>query len=222
MTDRPIIFSGPMIRALIEGRKTQTRRVLKPKGHASLFSGEWSDNYVLCDENSAWRNQDIRYALGDRLWVRETWAKTSICPIVETIDNPWFVYRECDNRCDYGGPWKPSIFMPRAASRLTLTVTDVRVQRLQDISNKDARAEGATGKPRSSGYRNAYSGWSMDWPDAEPAEGWRWVSLDSPRLAFASFWNDINGTDAWDANPWVVALTFDVHQQNIDHMRDAA
>ena len=197
-----------MIRALMDGRKTQTRRIIKPRHRASLFSGEWADEYVLSDENADWRNQEIKYAAGDRLWVRETWAKTSIAPIVETIESPWFVYRECDSRCDFGGPWKPSIFMPRAASRLTLTVTDVRVQRLQDISNTEARAEGAVDEE--------WDQWREDVMNVAPGGS----KIESERDSFSCIWDSLNEKRGygWDANPWVVALTFKVIKENIDRV----
>ncbi len=75
MPDRPILFSAPMIRALLAGTKTQTRRVIKPRGHApSLFDGTWSDSYVLAPGNQSWRDRDVPVKPGDRLWVRETWS----------------------------------------------------------------------------------------------------------------------------------------------------
>jgi hypothetical protein len=148
------------------------------------------------------------FEIGDRLWVREAWARTSVAPIVSTIDNPIVVYRESDSRTDYGGPWKPGIHMPRAASRLTLTVTDVRVQRLNECSEADALSEGVV--------------WSDQWhgyvvPGVEhPNKDFPVLSRPTAREMYAALWDVINGSGAWLANPWVIATTSTVEQRNID------
>lgn len=199
MTDRPIIFSAPMVRALLEGRKTQTRRVIKPQPHEHP-SGRWM--------------AEIRFTKGDRLWVREAFITGFD---LDEDDRPtgdrkvWYRatdggLRWYDPDADHFldvAPWRPSIHMPRWASRLTLTVTDVRVQRLQDISRGDAMADGC--------------------PFANMADG------PDPRKWFADLWKDLHqpiirrapgsskaNPAAWDANPWVCALTFTVEQRNID------
>lgn len=161
MAERPIIFSGPMVKAIIAGRKTMTRRLA-------------TSPLRKCQP-------------GDRLWVREAFARTRVFPIVETIDNPMVVYRECDNRTDYGGPWKPSIHMPRSACRVMLEVTGVKVERLQDITNKDALAEGAleSGIP----YVGA-------------------MTCDQARVAFSLLWDSLHGKLSWEQNPEVVAISF--------------
>lgn len=203
MTDRPILFSGPMIRALLEGRKTQTRRILKPQPPADMgLVGVYAPaltavfGYVTPDADF---KVPLRYMPGDRLWVREAWK-----PIPKSRPGGYFVpgspfygldtFYRADGNCPLwaNGPWKPSIFMPRSASRLTLIVTDVRVQRLQEITWQDAKAEGVSG-----GYHQS---------------------------EFASLWDGLNASRGfgWDANPWVVALTFNVIRQNIDAMGEAA
>lgn len=214
MTIRPILFSGPMVRALLEGRKTQTRRVLckhDDDREPPYLGGPFEDDRasvcaVWCDphDSSVWRFPGLRGATGgDLLWVRETWAQTSVAPIVETIEHPWIVYRAADNRTDYGGPWRPSIFMPRSASRLTLRVTDVRVQRVQAISQEDAIAEGCPGR----------LGPNPDFPD-------EWDP--SPVEEFAALWDSLNARRGygWDTNPWVVALTFEVVAANVSTLHD--
>jgi len=118
--------------------------------------------------------------------------------------------------------------MPRWASRLTLIVIDVRVQRLQDISEADAEAEGATSRPKCHGFQGMYPGWSMDWSKVGERSDYatggpgplqeRDISLGDARMAFANYWGSLNGPGAWEANPWVVALTFAVHRCNIDQM----
>jgi hypothetical protein len=219
MADRPIIFSGPMVRALIEGRKTQTRRVIKKPAALDALSVFGADFLTLPGNIDL-----IGYAPGDRLYVREAHAllpRTAYRGSIGTgsiaqTEHPTDGYSAAVFRegFDRSGPprWRPSIHMPRWASRLTLTVTDVRVQRLHDISEADAVAEGIVpvtrhfpplqGVPHQLRERTIYE-WSG---------GWSVRAAD----AYAVLWNSLHGPDAWDANPWVVALTFTVEQRNID------
>lgn len=193
--DKPILMSGPMIRAILDGRKTQTRRTIKPRGRCSLFDGSWTDDYVLDAGNAEWRARELRFAAGDRLWVREAltlWPGLAEyaadgCPVVPAG------YGSREWIASYSRATVPSIHMPRWASRLTLDVTEVRVQRLQDISEEDAAAEGWSGD-NGAPLRDAYP------------IGW-----------FANLWNDINGADAWDSNPWVVVISFIPQRHNIDN-----
>lgn len=202
MTDRPIIFSAPMVRALLEGRKTQTRRVMKS------IKGELKPGDLLIPNHGVYR---ARYLKGDRLWVRESFTKTQ-------FDKP--VYRADARDSDGqrwssimpGDPdnevlWKPAIHMPRWASRMTLMVADVRFQRLQEIDGFDATTEGAQWLDEGRGAEK----WGV--PGAVPFEH------PFPRDAFRALWSSIHGPEAWDANPWVVALTFDVIKQNIDQVQ---
>jgi hypothetical protein len=219
-----------MVRALLAGTKTQTRRKIKPRGNRpSLFNGDWSDSYVLDPGNESWRKQDIRIETGDRLWVKETWrAHSWASNLVEiayaaqrglvgwTEQHEQILYPNGDkNAFKYYAPkgpefWRPSIFMPRWASRLTLTVTEVRVQRLQDISETDAIAEGVeidSADPRWFGYRDY---------------GISKVLNPTARGSYRTLWDAINGPRAWEANSWVAAYTFTVHRQNIDVMSKEA
>ena len=221
MSDKPILFSAPMIRALLDGRKTQTRRELKLRGHKSFseFGPSTTQGYdwhfrrpdaAWCDHRAD--DLPLHFVIGDRLYVRETFAYWPLVGEHAPIDG--CTYRATDDE-DWEGrmfDWIPSIHMPRWASRLTLTVTDVRVQRLQDISEADALAEGRGVCPSCGD-----SGWINSGPDG----GWQCNAYqcgDSDKDWFADLWNSINGPDAWAANPWVVALTFDVHRCNIDRM----
>lgn len=230
-TDKPIIFSAPMVVALMESRKTQTRRKLKvdvpepPDAdnivhlNRSLKPAPYLDAYCSqphtsanprgMGENWLWWTRDDRactqfkvgYKPGDLLWVRETWQVRGLAhgrPIAETriAAKSAFHYRATDNGAwkAYWGPWRTPLHMPRWASRLTLLVTDVRVQRLQNISKEDVLAEGITergGVP----LTGVVTGWH------EP---------------FAALWDKLHGDGAWDANPWLVALTFKIHKANID------
>ncbi|HTJ89589.1 MAG TPA: hypothetical protein VL356_05370 [Acidocella sp.] len=190
MVDRPILFSAPMVRALLAGTKTQTRRFLKPQPASVDEAGCWYGNNPQSLQNR------LRFAIGDRLWVRESWWHVcagdgpAISAPGDSLGRDGAFFRA--DHPDYPPcphyRSRPSIHMPRWASRLTLTVTDVRVQRLQDISEEDARAEGY------------------------PGEG---CGL-APKVWYGALWEQINGIDSWDADPWIVALTFDVRKGNID------
>lgn len=192
MTDRPIIFSAPMVNALLAGRKSQTRRVLKPLPRRTIFF----------DAKAAGLDQfqEPPYAPGDRLYVREAIDKAS--------DRDGVFYR-ADYEAQHGDAtglgWRPSIHMPRWASRLTLTVTEVRVQRLQEISAGDSIAEGVECETCTAMGQSACHGRGC------------FASID----AYRTLWNSLHGPDAWDANPWVVALTFNVKRGNIDQIGGA-
>lgn len=233
MTDRPILFSGPMIRALLDGRKTQTRRVLKLPEQKTL-RGEWEattaggpgvtlkDGTPYPERAAIWHTQTgccvtPGYVHGDQLWVRERFAVSGIGwgkkPSEARGGKVHFHADPEHGWHDYWGSWRPSIHMPRWASRLTLTVTDVRVQRLQEISEDDARAEGVE--------RRAFT--KLDGTD--PQE-W-WVGHENGRAtaksAFRDLWDSLNADRApWASNPWVCAVSFTVHQGNIDQAGLAA
>lgn len=197
--ERPILFSAPMVRAILAGSKTQTRRVVKPQPFVTLEVGSgfamraqgcrsWAGDFL--DVKSANIDALCPYGQpGDRLWVKEQTLKIE--------DHGWIgpVYTESDAGRDalawgYGESddpdhipphaikRRPSIFMTRAMSRITLEVTGVRVERLKSISRGDAMAEGC------------------------PASG------DDPRKWYAELWDHINGAGSWDANPWVWVLSF--------------
>ena len=212
MGERPILFSAPMVRALLAGTKTQTRRAIKHRMGSRVWQEQrpngslgWTTNLghaygnttaLLCPYGQA----------GDQLWVREAFMH-------EPADYCWeasvsipsrpasTVYRADFPESQPGEGWKPSIHMPRKLSRIQLEVTGVRVERLQAISEADAIAEGIQTmaehdrdmKPtgRTLGL--------MKWPGDE-------AYWDTPRNAYASLWEQINGPGGWDANPrvWVV------------------
>lgn len=206
MKDRPILFSGQMVRALLDGRKTQTRRMVKPqfahdaipcemgatneRGHQiSGHSGVW-----WCDAEGNQENA-VRCPYGqpgDRLWVRETWAQpdrrsAGFSPYIYAAD--WKEQDRPKHR------WKPSIHMPKAAIRILLEVTGVRVERLQDISEADAIAEGCT-----KNHNNYF------WGGPHKAGGLK--QMATARQAYQDLWESINGTESWDANPWVWVVEF--------------
>lgn len=219
MADRPIIFSAPMVRALMEGKKTQTRRVLRPQPDTTSDPsglGEWG----AVNRYDYWRPAaEVRpYQVGDRLYVREAFAISADnphCDLSAAYPDQLVFYRATDDD-EFTIPprWRPSIHMPRWASRLTLTVTDVRVQRLWQITNNDAVAEGI--KPQyqqPEQNEGAILGWGYDGIDG--------YGPGASKAAFSLLWDHINGPGAWDANPWVVALTFTVQRGNIDQIGSA-
>ena len=192
MADRPIIFSAPMVSALLAGRKTQTRRIIKPQPPESArFSG----TYFSSTEPDAWfwntphggfRVREA-YQPDDRLWVREayiggTLGVANICYRASSVD-------------DVGILWCSPIHMHRWKSRLTLTVIEVRLQRLQDITREDVIAEGIEG------LEDVWAGWHQP---------------------YAKLWDDLHGQGAWAENHWVAALTFSVHHGNIDALPASA
>ena len=237
MTDRPIIFSAPMVRALIEGRKTQTRRALKFAGRSPDYIGprgceadptcwgwEMPDGYYVTVEGdethhapgwrNGWRDWVGAYAPGDRLYVREAFIGHYAYEVNEYPPRGWGnkpIWFPADGPVPEkhaGQFWhraRPSIHMPRWASRLTLIVTDVRVQRLQEISEADAVAEGAE---IAKGVHGPDGGVMVRTDKA--------YMTVTPYRWFRELWNSIHGHEAWDQNPWVAAISFRVIRANID------
>ena len=199
MTDRPILFSGPMIRAMLEGRKTQTRRpawrqvITHPDCPKSWLHGEHRpDGYTYL--RTIWQKAQR----GDRLWVRETCC----------IDGGEIFYKAGPGAVGLGGfqKWRPSIHMPRWASRLTLIVSKVRYHRLREITEEDALAEGIV----QDGLLFHVPGLdhpNKDFPELSRATAWE---------MYGALWDTINGAGSWLGNPGVIALDFTVHQHNID------
>lgn len=186
MKERPIIFSSPMIRAIFDGRKTMTRRPLKLKdfGRSNTPGYEWTyrDKRMLWnDVNTELLLSKCPYGIpGDRLWVKETWGKhkAGIDSVVYRADSENQRDKIIDNK------WKSPRFMPRWASRLTLEITDIRVERLQDISEGDSGREGSYYGVGAGNWRNA-------------------------RHIFQELWDSIYGNfNRWDFNPWVWVIEF--------------
>jgi hypothetical protein len=207
--ERPILFSGPMVRAILEGRKTQTRRVVTPARILAASAVWWHGEY-----ESVGCLQQCPYGVpGDWLWVRETWASADKWMRQTEMDPPEYIAFRADlaiygpakqfkterARTDSDFRWKPSIFMPRWASRITLEVTDVRVQRVQEISEEDCIAEGIEDLGNGVGKL------------AHPRAGVA-ASYSTPRALYWRLWDSINAKRgySWDANPWVWAIQFEV------------
>lgn len=216
MADKGIIFSAPMVRALLAGSKTQTRRLIKPQ--PLFLSGLGKRIYADQDWKKSWNgtcDDDLPYATGDRLYVRESyWQRGHWQPVpgqrTKAGQQKWaFVPADSVIRFDQPADfrlgrhhkdpatviWHKRLgrFMPRELSRLWLNVTDVRVQRLQDISAADAMAEGI---------------------DSAAI-----AHFGDPVRAYAALWNSLHGAEneqSWEANPWIVAISFGVNRGNID------
>lgn len=227
MKERPILFSAPMVRAILEGHKTQTRRVIKEQPLMSdmriarVTEGKNAEKLF-------WVNARLDVSKyfscpygqpGDRLWVREKWVAACghfdhcvayAAEFEGGADYPMFsnghteseqvaIERIDDKHGGWSGfshsaKWRPSIFMPRWASRITLEITGIRVERLQDISEDDARAEGITDGGCLNCGEHEPCGCSDPTPDA--------------RDAYCYLWEQINGTGSWAANPWVWVVEF--------------
>ena len=196
MKERPILFSAPMVRAILSGRKTQTRRLMKPQPHAGVRRSVFVRSGL---EDGHGRELRCPHgAPGTRLWVREQFSY-SYGTGVEDRSPCWYW---ADGQPDYGD-WArpaPSIRMPRWASRITLEVTGVRVERLQEISYADAMAEGVEHWVIGDGWREYGLPPSVEAAGTHP--------LRSARDSFASLWESINGPGSWKANPWVWVIEF--------------
>lgn len=201
MISKPILFSGAMVRAILEGRKTQTRRIVKPQPDNWMrpFPNEAPEPYwnvggfrLRSDATNPLRP---KHPVGSEMWVRETW-----CDGYPGTRDPWLYRATYEGGAEH--KWRPSIFMPRAASRITLEVTEVRVQRLQDISERDAIAEGIErigGAASVNPWRNYRIG----------QKGEMSQHASAPTRSYMTLWESINGPGSWDANPWVWVYSFE-------------
>lgn len=239
-----MLFSAPMVRALWDGRKTQTRRplyMLRKGDEMAQRRAVHLANYpapTLSTADAMDRYYDLRHILteGDRIWVRENWRvsknhddkKPSELPVRKCTvmfeaggcmgnseggwrpDGTWPVAGALPN---WAGKLRPSIFLPRWASRMTLPVLEVRIQRLQDISEEDAIAEGIERLKSGRGYYD---------PRGNHGEVRLGHWFRTAREAYHALWEHINGGESWDANPWVVAYTITVIKANIDTLPKAA
>lgn len=205
MKAKPILFSGPMVQAILEGRKTQTRRIVKPqpeetraKGKKVLEVKEYNTAntsqglayYWKKDGYGEWESSESfspKYQTGDILWVRETFTEGSdSLPFVYRAGYPDYIPAHIENiPAIENMKWKPSIFMPKAACRIFLKVTDVRVERLQDITEQDAKSEGV--------FDNNFN-----------ANG-----ITQFKSGFHDTWESIHGKGSWNDNPWGWVYSFE-------------
>ena len=209
MKERGMIFNSEMVRAILDGRKTQTRRIMKEQpvlngNFYEVFGSAWSKGMtsIPAVPGHSLSTRCPFGAVGDRIWVRETF-----CPVDDTQygGEKWVDYRatpryEASHPAGWDSApndaealkWRPSIHMPRWASRILLEITDVRVERLNAISQEDAQDEGM----ELTGWRPTYS---------DPDSG---GEVLTPYDNFAQLWESIYGEESWKANPWVWVIEF--------------
>lgn len=228
MREKPILFSAPMVRAILAGDKTQTRRIVKlphnnplgkwePTTFGGPNGGRTRKGKTIPLHTAIWHTRTgdsigAQWVVSDRLWVREAWycddyrvqsgpyIKPDDMNVAEAQNDGTLIYRASSGDRPYEAEqpvWRPSIHMPRWASRITLEVAGVRVERLQDISYEDALAEGVPDH-RSMIESECAEGETAD----QLARRLRW-----PQREYQNLWNAINGPGSWDLNPWVALQT---------------
>lgn len=229
MSEKPILFSNEMVQAILAGRKTQTRRVMKPQPEQLIDAPGWFVWKRFSGHTLAEMVAECPYGKsGDLLWVREAWRTyksydshnaTWIAEqcLAAGYKKPWapIEYRDGGRvnwlRREEAGRWRSSRFMPRWASRLILHVTSVRVERLQDISEEDAEAEGVEldiwDQALVACDYSRKDRWFQSWSDDGYTD---YVPMDEiARASFRTLWNSINGKrHPWDSNPWVYTISF--------------
>lgn len=231
MKERGMIFNGEMVRAILDGRKTQTRRIMAPQPADDIERGIFPNPEVIGWKSSRRHKHGSTTAHfchygkpGDRIWVRETWGVVSHAfsddglmidwvpdrPATAIHEMPFgngyysgyaiyaadgdFTWGDDDGYEDGRSCWKPSIHMPRAASRILLEITDVRVERLNAINEHDAQAEGVA-KLRGGFWKHYQPGWTQHQLSA--------------RGSFVTLWKSIYGDESWNSNPWVWVISFE-------------
>jgi hypothetical protein len=221
MRERPILFSAPMVRALLNSSKTQTRRIIKPQ--PITHPGMGCERLVMLDRKGrevldTWIGDPMKFEAslcpygqpGDQLWVRETWAdvgSTDPGLTVYRADYPVCVPAQYENVPPADAiKWKPSVHMFRAASRITLEIISVRVERLQDISEADCYAEGIQISCDQS--RTPLVRITGKFPPTKYLVPGKTTLEDLARAEYASLWESINGPGSWAANPWVWRVEF--------------
>ena len=213
MKEYPILFSTEMVKAILDGRKTMTRRIVKHKyplrGAPKSFSPYWDTDDDTLKKMFGFETEDefvkCPYQVGMKLWVRETFAYNTFCPPAKVDYKASYPIVEISQR-----PWKPSIFMPRWASRITLEITDIRVERVQDITDEDAIAEGLLKLTKDNGRIWKYGIPDRDGLPGNDDIGWAWEHWRmSPIDAYQYLWDSINGKKyPWSSNPWVWVISF--------------
>lgn len=212
MRERPILLNADMVRAVLNGSKTQTRRIIEWRRTRYTEIAERDDGSKWPWSEDCENGGDIWHPCpfgqpGDHLWVRETFMDLKGTGIESTTGQfEGFAYRADTPpgsygdmaRKDYGLKWTPSLHMPRKASRITLEINDVRIERLQDISQADAVAEG---------IKSGRCGNETSWRDAfyVPGDNQPYFNAET---AYGDLWSSIYGADSWQANPWVWVIEF--------------
>lgn len=203
---KPIIFSTPMVQAILRGEKTQTRRIINPQPTAELFSAIIGGYDNIPRMARFWTKREpnnpliedikLKYSVGDILWVRETWhPKRHSFPIGLPFEYK-ATAKEDGNPTDE--PWKPSIFMPKEACRIFLKLKSIRIERLNDISENDSLQEGIQPFTKDN---NLFK---------HGLDGWEWQSMTKyAKEAYKILWQKINGEKSWAENPFVWVYEFE-------------
>lgn len=222
MKTHTILFSTPMVQAILEGRKTKTRRIVKPQQQSSFMYGEKKENDCTWYINFPSIIKPVKCPYGQPcviLWVKETfyaygqWVKNGFSKTgkqkfkFQDLTGTDFQYKYEDTKPlrilkgknnKIGWYKRPSIFMPKAAARIFLKITDIRVELLQNITEEDAIHEGLSGENKK--WRNYYR---------TPSAANCISNFSNAKDSFQSLWNLINGPDSWNANPWVWVISFE-------------
>lgn len=188
--ERPILFSTDMVRATLAEAKTQTRRIMKPQPSMVDESGPWEGSSPRSLRSCPYGN------VGDLLWVRESFSKSEHWDSDAGRTVETFGYKASKINPNFNGPYKPSIHLPKKAARIWLLITKVRVERLNEISTLDCRAEGIEIYPEGSATYKIYG--------KDPG------STYSEKTSFKSLWESIHGAGSWDENPWLWVVEFEV------------
>ncbi len=212
MKEIPILFSTPMVQAILAGRKTQTRRIIKPQPTIDqesgyVFDGKHKKQYDI----HSWKDQFLedwsRWMPEDQIWVRESWS-----PVSPKCGE--YYYKASDPAAD-SHKWKPSIHMPKVAARIWKEVISVKIERLHDINQDEAKAEGFACITKDGGRAYKYGIPDADGLPGVDNIGWPWQDWETnPVKAFEKLWYRINGEESWIANPWVWVIEFKVLSTN--------
>lgn len=215
---KPILFNTEMIKAILNGRKTQTRRIINPQPNAEYFKHD--KELVSCEKYQAtatllrspktkqacfieqaslfYNKKGSKYQVGDILYVRETWNTT-----FDIENKKWLPIYKANDEIWIGNDtymrWKPSIFMPKIYARLFLKITNVKVEQLQDISEQDAICEGIFYNENTDGYRDYLN----------PSSKGNFQCL-TPKASFMTLWKKIHGVQNWNENPFVWVYEFEI------------
>lgn len=231
MKERPILMNTFSVRAILDGRKTQTRRVIKPQPEVgeefSVWTGrkKWGDAVVRFTEHDCEPPHSFEESIakhcpygvpGDRLWVRETWLTDHQFDDLKPSEVPqhlatlWYQADDAPTP-PCMGKTRPSIFMCRWMSRILLEITGVRVERVQDISDDDVAAEGLPYRQSTEDFAIGRSPANGKWYWGFPTPAWNYVYSRDAQCAFEELWDSINGSGdfSWEANPWVWVVEFE-------------
>lgn len=214
MKQRPILFKGAMVRAILNDSKTQTRRIAHSDSTDLLRSSPFVKSGVETMHGYEVKN---RFGLaGDQLWVRETWSHDA-----QSGEECRSAFEDISGGISFGpyylatelAPetlrWIPSIHMPKWASRITLSIESIHIEPLNSISIEDAIAEGLTKISKDGGKTWKYGIPDKDGLPGKDDDGWPWADWElDPRIAYRKLWESINGAGSWDLNPWVTVIKF--------------